>query len=154
MFTLKLKHHFVASHQLRNAYAKECNTSLHGHNWEVEVEIRATHLIDGMIIDFKKLKAIIDELDHITLLENTERNGKLFDVLYEMGNKVKLLEFEPTAENLTEFLQREISKEVLKRYELEEKDLIGVRERPIYVAVTVWEAEKASIRYEDYGFPH
>ena len=130
MFTLKMEHHFAAAHQLKNAYSKECNDFLHGHNWKVEVEIKADYLIDGMIIDFKKLKSVINELDHKNLMTD-----------------IPEIDFEPTAENLTKFLQEKIRKEMVKRYEFEEGDNNGV-EPPFHVAVTIWEAEKASIRYE------
>ena len=68
MYTLNLWHHFSAAHQLKNAYSEECNNFLHGHNWKVKVEIRAEYLIDGMIIDFKKLKSVINKLDHKNLM--------------------------------------------------------------------------------------
>lgn len=149
MYKLSLDHHFAAAHQLRNAYAKECNNSLHGHNWEVRIEIEAEYLIDNMIIDFKELKSVIDKLDHVTLLENTEKNGKLFDVLHEMGNKVVLLEFELTAENIVKYLQEQITEVLKKRYfdTVERMELPSREEWPFKVSVTLWEAKKASIKY-------
>jgi len=148
MYKLELHHHFAASHQLRNAYSKECNESLHGHNWKVAVEIEADYLIDNMIIDFKQLKAIIDNLDHATLLENTERNEPLRKVLSDMGNKVVVLPFELTAENLVAYLQCEI-KGVLKTRYADESMKPGwyEGEEPFKVTVTLWEADKASVKF-------
>jgi 6-pyruvoyl-tetrahydropterin synthase len=148
MYKLTLDHHFAASHQLRNAYSKECNQSLHGHNWKVRVEIEADYLIDNMIVDFKELKAVIDKLDHVTLLENIEKNGKLFNILHEMGNKVVLLNFELTAENLVAHIQKEVKSLLTKRYKDEgQKPEWYEGEEPFKVIITLWEADKASIKF-------
>lgn len=90
MYTLKLKHSFSAAHQLVHAYSKECNDSLHGHNFKVLVEIKAYELKNEMVIDFKKVKEIINQLDHKNLNE--------------------ILKFEATAENLAKYLYDEIVK--------------------------------------------
>lgn len=95
MYTLKLKHNFSAAHQLTHAYSKECNDYKHGHNWKVAIEINTNKLADNMVVDFKKLKEVINQLDHRDL--NT------------------ILTFEPTAENLTKYLYDEILK--LNSYE-------------------------------------
>jgi 6-pyruvoyltetrahydropterin/6-carboxytetrahydropterin synthase len=88
MFTLKMKHHFAAAHQLQNAYSKECNDNKHGHNWIVYVKIQTDRLINNMVVDFKKIKEIINKLDHKDL--NT------------------IFSFETTAENLAKYLHDEI----------------------------------------------
>ena len=90
MYTLTLKHHFSSAHQLTNAYTKACNDYMHGHNWEVQVTIKTPKLINGMVIDFTKIKETINKLDHKTLNE--------------------ILDFEPTAENIAKYLHQEISK--------------------------------------------
>lgn len=88
MYTLKLNHTFSSAHQLTHAYDNKCNNSIHGHNWKVLVEIETNALVDGMVIDFTKLKEIIDKLDHKNLNE--------------------ILDFEPTAENLVKYLYNQI----------------------------------------------
>lgn len=113
MYKLSLKHHFCAAHQLTHAYSSECNDNIHGHNWDVLVEIEKEELINGMVVDFKILKEIINELDHKFL------------------NKV--IDFEPTAENLAKYIHDKI------KYKL----LSGK------VKITIWEAENASITYYD-----
>lgn len=90
MYTLELKHSFSAADQLANAYSKECNDYKHGHNWKVSVKIRSYKLVNGMVVDFKKVKEIINKLDH--------RDLNL------------ILDFEPTAENLAKYLYDEIMK--------------------------------------------
>lgn len=114
MFTLKLEHSFSAAHQLKHAYSKECNEYKHGHNWKVLVEINTEELINSMVVDFKKIKEIINFLDHRDL--NT------------------ILNFEPTAENLAKYLHDLIKNEIKQKSR---------------VNLTIWEAEKASISYEE-----
>lgn len=72
MYELKIISHFAAAHQLRE-FQGGCE-QLHGHNWKIEVHVKGTTLgSDGVLIDFKKLKAethkILDELDHRFLNE-------------------------------------------------------------------------------------
>lgn len=67
MFDIFIKTHFAGAHHLRD-YPGDCEHP-HGHNWKVEVTVRATALDQyGMGIDFKVLKkivnAVIDKLDH------------------------------------------------------------------------------------------
>jgi 6-pyruvoyl tetrahydropterin synthase/QueD family protein len=67
MYTLKLQTQFSSAHQLTHAYDKKCNDSLHGHNWKVLVIVESNKLIDSMVIDFTKIKEIVDKLDHKNL---------------------------------------------------------------------------------------
>jgi 6-pyruvoyltetrahydropterin/6-carboxytetrahydropterin synthase len=67
MFEIFIKTHFAGAHHLRD-YPGDCEKP-HGHNWKVEVAVRATALDQcGMGIDFKVLKkivgAVVDKLDH------------------------------------------------------------------------------------------
>lgn len=67
MYDIFIKTHFAGAHHLRD-YPGDCEKP-HGHNWKVEVMVRAEELDDcGMGIDFKILKKIvkevIDKLDH------------------------------------------------------------------------------------------
>lgn len=72
MYELKIEDAFAAAHNLRG-YQGQCE-ALHGHNWKVEVVVRADRLDAlGLAVDFKELKeattAILDELDHTYLNE-------------------------------------------------------------------------------------
>ncbi|HUT03011.1 MAG TPA: 6-carboxytetrahydropterin synthase QueD [bacterium] len=74
MFELTVRSSFAAAHRLRE-YDGKCE-NLHGHNWVVEVRVRAESLNDiGLAIDFKDLKAatdaVLDRLDH-KLLNDVE----------------------------------------------------------------------------------
>jgi len=88
MYILKYKTNFAAAHQLIHAYNSKCNASLHGHDWKVLVEIKTEELVNNMVIDFKKIKEIIQELDHKNLNE--------------------ILDFETTAELISQYLFRMI----------------------------------------------
>ena len=70
MYELKIEDSFAAAHRLRG-YRGQCE-ELHGHNWKVEVVIRADRLDEiGLAMDFQELKAatkeVLDELDHTFL---------------------------------------------------------------------------------------
>jgi len=121
-YTLKVVTDFAAAHALRG-YRGECS-QLHGHNWKVEVEVVAVALDEvGMGIDFKAIKAAAKEalslLDHRHLNEITP-----FDVV------------NPTAENIAAYLYRQLS-----------GTLNGARTR--VGAVTLWETERACVRYTE-----
>ncbi len=67
MYDIFIKTHFAGAHHLRD-YPGDCEKP-HGHNWKVEVTVRATELDScGMGIDFKvlkkRVKEVIDQLDH------------------------------------------------------------------------------------------
>ena len=73
MFHIFIKSHFSAGHHLRN-YPGNCERP-HGHNWKVEVTVKATGLDNlGMGIDFRTLKEalnkVLDSLDHHDLNEH------------------------------------------------------------------------------------
>lgn len=67
MFHIFIKSHFSAGHHLRE-YPGNCERP-HGHNWKVEVTVKADSLDNlGMGLDFKTLKAevnkVLETLDH------------------------------------------------------------------------------------------
>jgi len=89
MYTLKLKHHFDAAHKLDLTFESPC-CNLHGHRWNVEVEISSQVLNDEcMIVDFAKIKNVINQLDH----------KYLNDILKDTN---------PTAETIAEYLHEKI----------------------------------------------
>lgn len=70
MFDIFVAAHFSSGHHLRN-YPGNCEKP-HGHNWKIEVTIRATKLDElGMGIDFRTaknaVKEIVEGLDHMDL---------------------------------------------------------------------------------------
>lgn len=75
MFHIFIKSHFSAGHHLRD-YPGNCERP-HGHNWKVEVTVKADSLDNlGMGLDFKALKKevnkVLDTLDHHDLNEHVD----------------------------------------------------------------------------------
>ncbi len=121
-YTMRIITDFAAAHRLRG-YQGAC-ARLHGHNWKVEVEVTANALDElGMGVDFKVIKQhtrqIIERLDHRNLNEIPP-----FD------------ERNPTAENIAGYLYKELSQRL-------DDDRVRV------TAVTLWETERASVRYSE-----
>lgn len=113
---------FAASHALRN-YEGACQR-IHGHNWKVEVEVKASKLDDvGMGVDFKVIKKatnqVLDKLDH-----------------YHLNEIPPFDEINPTAENIAAYIYTHVAKII-------NKPNINVS------AITVWETDRACVRYEE-----
>jgi len=98
MFDIFIKTHFAGAHHLRD-YPGDCELP-HGHNWKVEVTVRAEELDDiGMGIDFKILKKhvkeVVDRLDHRDL--NTMEE---FSVLNPSSEHIAMFIFDNLKESL------------------------------------------------------
>ena len=119
-YDLKILTDFASAHTLRD-YPGDCSR-MHGHNWKVEVEVKASRLDEvGMGIDFKVMKQaarnIAKRLDHRYLND--------IDPFSEEN---------PTAENIARYFYNELSKMI-------NSDQVTVN------AVTLWETERACVRY-------
>jgi 6-pyruvoyltetrahydropterin/6-carboxytetrahydropterin synthase len=121
-YTMKIITDFAAAHSLRG-YPGDCSR-LHGHNWKVEVQVTARELNEiGMGLDFKDIKQatkeIIGRLDHYNL-----NDIKPFD------------EINPTAENISAYLYRELSG--------------AINDGRVKIdCVTLWETERACVTYSE-----
>ena len=121
-YTLRVVTEFAAAHTLRG-YPGSCGR-LHGHNWKVEVEIRASELDElGMGIDFREIRRHAREvtggLDHRYLNELEP-----------------FTEINPTAENIAAHCFTELSARL-------DRPSVAVQ------AVTVWENDRACVRYSE-----
>ena len=121
-YSLRILTEFAAAHTLRG-YEGSC-ARLHGHNWKVEVEIRADELDElGMGVDFREIRraarAVTDGLDHRYLNE------------MEPFTRVN-----PTAENIAAYCFRELGERL-------NGPAVSVQ------AVTVWENDRACVRYSE-----
>jgi 6-pyruvoyltetrahydropterin/6-carboxytetrahydropterin synthase len=119
-YTLKIVADFASAHTLRD-YPGAC-ARMHGHNWKVEVEVQASQLdAIGMGVDFKVIKratrGIAERLDH-RYLNDLEPFAWI----------------NPTAENIAAYFHRELSAQL-------NSPIIRVH------AVTLWETERACVRY-------
>jgi len=117
MFEVSIRTHFSAAHYLRN-YPGNCE-HLHGHNWNVEVVVRAEK------IDFRDLKkavaGVLSELDHTNLNDHPRFRDK-----------------NPSSERLAEYIYHRV-KEDLKSFSRIELARVTVCETP-ETGVTYWES--------------
>jgi len=120
MYELVVTSQFSAAHNLRE-YQGKCE-ALHGHNWRVDVFVRANSLgADGMVIDFRVLK------------EETEKVLETLDHQY-LNDLPFFKNAEPSSENIARYI-----------YEALEERLRSYRHRPY--RVTAWESERAGVSY-------
>lgn len=117
MYSLKVESNFSSAHNLRG-YKGRCE-ELHGHNWKVELNVRASKLNKtGMVEDFRFLKdelnAVLDKLDHKYLNELS---------YFKKEN--------PTSENIAKYIFDCLR--VIK----------GIK------SVTVWESENSCATYNE-----
>lgn len=97
-YTVKVINYFCGAHRLRG-YQGDC-VDVHGHNYQLITEIRASELNElGMVIDFAIARPIIDtiikQLDH-----------KFF-------NDIKPFDqINPTAENIAAWLYKQIAAQI------------------------------------------
>lgn len=120
MYKVKVLKHFSAAHYLRE-YQGGCE-NLHGHNWQVEVELLSRELDNkGMVIDFKELKSVLsgvlDKLDHKCLN----------DIEYFKTHNT-------TSENIARYIQQELSAGLKKKKEVK-------------LNVYVWETDSSQAAY-------
>lgn len=103
MITLKTQFNFDSAHRLIG-YKGAC-VNIHGHIWEVELEIKGT-LFDldeiGMLWDFTNAKKIKKIFDHKTILKKCDENVKIINAIRETCgiDSVFLMNENPTAEHL------------------------------------------------------
>ena len=120
MFNIFIKSHFSAGHHLRD-YPGNCERP-HGHNWKVEVTVKATELDElGMGIDFRTLKTavneVLDTLDHRDLNEHPD---------FQSTN--------PSSENIAAYIYKNLQKDLTS-------DRYGI------YSVTVCETENSGVTY-------
>ena len=107
MLKIHTKVEFEAAHR-QLGDPEKCG-KLHGHSWVVEVD--ATGGVDGIgyIVNFSKIKEIITkDMDHSVILM---KGDPLIEVLLKHGQKVYVMDTNPTCENLSEFFLQELYNE-------------------------------------------
>jgi len=121
-YTLKIITDFASAHTLRD-YPGDCSR-MHGHNWKAEVEVSSPQLNQsGMVVDFKDIKKatreITSKLDH-----------------YYLNDLEAFKEINPTAENIAAYIYKEL--------------VLRLNNEHIKItAVTLWETERACVRYTE-----
>lgn len=121
MYELMIETSFASAHQLRG-YKGKCE-NLHGHNWKVQVYVKAEKLNEiDIAIDFHDLKRIsneiVSQLDHKCL-----------------NNIFPFTEKNPSSENLARWIFDSI------------KDRLSDYPNVAVSAVVVWESDTASAKY-------
>ncbi|WP_435022056.1 6-pyruvoyl trahydropterin synthase family protein [Tundrisphaera sp. TA3] len=122
---------FCYGHRLLN-YDGKCR-HLHGHNGRAVVSLEAPALDDkGMLVDFSEIKRhlqrwIDETLDHTLLLC---REDPLLPILLEQGERVYVMEANPTAENIARLIFEQ-----------------GVKAGLPIVEVILWETENCHAAY-------
>ncbi|MDX1963801.1 MAG: 6-carboxytetrahydropterin synthase [Pirellulales bacterium] len=105
MYRVSRQIDFCYGHRLLN-YDGKCRY-LHGHNGRAIITIEAAQLdARGMVLDFTDIKRVVSEwidreLDHRMLLH---QDDPYVPVLRQMGEPVKLLDVNPTAENIARLI--------------------------------------------------
>lgn len=108
--------HFEMAHALWK-YDGDCK-NIHGHSYRLFVTLIGTPNEDcndpkfGMVLDFKDLKQmvkaqVVDFLDH-SLVVYKEAAGPSLDAVRDMYSKVHVFDFQPTCENLVNYLAEKI----------------------------------------------
>ncbi len=113
MFAVATKLSFSAAHNLPN-YNGKCE-NLHGHNWDVEVQVSSEKLENGMVIDFKILKKYLKEI--LSTLDHTYINEKIEN---------------PTAENIAKYIYENLREKLPPKFNI---DYIKVWETRNNVAI-------------------
>ncbi|MCS7231626.1 MAG: 6-carboxytetrahydropterin synthase QueD [Elusimicrobiota bacterium] len=120
-YKVYVESYFSSAHYLK-MYKGKCE-NLHGHNWKVGVFVESESLDNlGMVIDFTKLKKILNEvlekLDHKVLNKEIKYFKKI----------------PPTAENIAKYIYINL-KNSLKKYKIVQHLKIIVWETPTQAAI-------------------
>lgn len=106
---------FEMAHALTD-YPGKCR-NIHGHSYRLEVTVTGNRLeSSGIVIDFKQLKDIVNQtvvepLDHcLVLSERTDL--ELQRLLKKEFDKVAIVPFQPSTENLLEYMATRIVPEL------------------------------------------
>ncbi|MEO0145032.1 MAG: 6-carboxytetrahydropterin synthase [candidate division WOR-3 bacterium] len=121
-----------SAHRIMN-YDGKCK-NLHGHNYFVIVEIESENLDEnGFIMDFSKIKKIVNELDHKTILQ---KGDPLIERLKDQ--ELFIMDEPPSCENISKIIAQKISHN-LKNYKK--------------IKVKVWENRKSYCEFELFKTP-
>lgn len=77
---------------------------IHGHNmaWSLDVTVDMDAEVDGMVVDLKDLKAVVERYDHALVLHATDPLVNHLDAFGEMGFDIVTTDGAPTCECLSQ----------------------------------------------------
>lgn len=117
MYKLTKRIEVAGSHQLDLDYESPCHF-MHGHNWIINITVEGHHLNqNGMLIDFKHIKNVVNQLDHTHINDVVKVN--------------------PTAENMAHWIANKVQDEIDKAW----KDEYALSHAPSVTEVSVQESE-------------
>ncbi len=86
--------------------------NLHGHSYRAVIEFDGDQLTDGMLIDFYDIfnivNPIIDKMDHSILVDSSDK--ELLEIANQINDRVVVVDFPTTVENISRFIVEEITK--------------------------------------------
>ncbi len=112
---------FEMAHALTD-YPGKCR-NIHGHSYRLEVTVTGNRLeSSGMVIDFKHLKdivnhTVVDPLDHCLVL-SAQTDDELQRLLMKNYEKVMIVPFQPSTENLLEYMATRLAPELPENVKL------------------------------------
>ena len=117
---------FEMAHALRN-YDGLCR-NIHGHSYKMDITLAGQPLHDesspknGMVMDFGDLKRLVNEeiislLDHALVL-NAKTDTQLVEALKQNYEKIVIVDFQPTTENLLNFIADKLKAKLSERVKL------------------------------------
>lgn len=104
MIRLTKEFSFEMAHAI-DAYEGKCR-ELHGHSYRLWVCVEGKkQQNDGMVLDFHILSTIVKEnitenYDHSLMLQKTKENRDVIEVLKKRFQRLHIVEFIPTTENI------------------------------------------------------
>lgn len=112
---------FEAAHAIEG-YDGPCR-EIHGHSYKLFVTVKGEPESDerspkfGMVMDFGELKRIVNEqvvkpFDHTFILRRSHENSELYDQLRNRFERIVMLDFQPTTENLLSEFARRIQRQL------------------------------------------
>lgn len=110
---------FEAAHKLKAAYMKDCHQNIHGHSYKLLVSLTSEVVDENeMVVDFKLLdeiieEAIIQKYDHCLILH---KDDPLKDSVIGKVEKLKLWNYNPTAEYMAKQFYRILENEIFHRF--------------------------------------
>ena len=120
MYILKTQASFDSAHFL-SGYNGKC-ANIHGHHWNVEVEVSQEKLIEGgekrgMVIDFGDLKKAVrrlcDSYDHALIHEEGTLRPETIAAFDSEGFRRIEIPCRPTAENFAKLFYEELTRQGL-----------------------------------------
>lgn len=117
MFTIRKQFKFEMAHQLKDSYSAACHENLHGHSYILELYFKSG-VVDknGMVVDFGEVKDVIG--DYVNSWDHSLTMPKFFDdeylnMLKKYTKKMRITDYNPTAENMAKEMFDEINKMVV-----------------------------------------